>query len=167
MGYGLDTITWRHRQHFPIPLKNKCIRPKDPAKEATGLSWNSGRDLLDIASFSKCDNNFTVSSKPQNMNTQFLINGLTEYINAFCILFQEIIQTYNPRPKNGNKKLIMPLSFQGWVHNVQLTLPPNSWTGQQFCLNHRERARSGNWSSNSISGFFSDRRGKEKFLQKL
>ena len=67
----------------PIPLYKKGIRTKYPIKDALGPSWNSGRSLLDRASFIKWDTDITGTAKLQNINVRFLINGMTEEINKF------------------------------------------------------------------------------------
>ena len=59
----------------PIGLYKGGIRSKYPTKEALGLSCNSGRALLERASFSRWDDDGTPKEKLRNVNVQFLING--------------------------------------------------------------------------------------------
>ena len=96
--YGFDGT-------YPIPLYKKGIRTKELTKDTLSLLWNSGRCLLDRASFGKWDNDGTGRAKPRNVNVQFLVNGLDEDINTFWILFQEIIQTYSSKAQVYKVKL--------------------------------------------------------------
>ena len=77
-------------------LQNKCIIPRYPTKEVTGLSRESGRELLNRTSFNKWNNDEIVASKPCNVNVLYLINVMAKDINVFHELFQELIQIYIP-----------------------------------------------------------------------
>ena len=88
----------------PIALYKVGIRSKYPAKESLGLSWNSGRDLLDRTIFSRWNNNATTRGKPINVTIQFLINGTHKDIIFFVNIFKikSRLSIPNPRSRRPN-----------------------------------------------------------------
>ena len=78
---------------------------KYPIKEPEFLSRNSGRSLIDRASFIKWEDYGTPRSKMRKVNIRILINGISYYINEFRRHFQDHIKLFHTNAKFCKSKL--------------------------------------------------------------